>query len=753
MRSLSGGNHARQCKTKEAAFPRIFPHRPALLTAAPRNLVTGRELFHPAAGLLVAVLLNLCVLQGCGGSGGTVQSTKPADLSISVSPSTANLSPGGTQKFVAKVDGTSDTSVAWSVANGGSSPAASALVNGAGSIDAYGNYVAPANVSAAASVLVTATSMAFPSQSASAEVTINASAIVVSPATADVAAGSQQIFTANTIGLSPASVEWIVNGHPGGGPIWGTISPQGTYTAPAIDPGMAVTISATSTSNGNIVGQATVNVVNPAPPLLTGVTYADALANWEAEVLPVVENDSGLVWDKDTRTWQPSPGWTAPPEGITAEVYYEEQFLRPATRMAIAKQDIPLMEQLALFHLTFLQQRTMTIGAILASAPSSAIIFIDGPANARTFPWYEPCSTQVRIRDDIQADAQYLSTAAQFLRAIAEMPAANRTATLMEFVQQYSGFLVSEQLLRVLYGTTPWSHWQNANIPQPVVAAWTFLAQTGYRPPAPYRYEAAMTDTELWLVADSAEVLGADAAAPELAILDSTTRPQLQQAVQAGVSLMQARCLHTVSPDGADVLSAFAGDLNDYSTLAYAGDTGPDVPVTPNPKDGLSWDISHAYRLPIVFRSLYETRQATGVAFPARNDVVALANTYVHLAYNGNSALPAFTNFLDGWNGWFDVGDVSLPNGYPPYQYCQALQSPSNCLMAGALLGWGQLDSVNPQMAKLTQDLVNLAYDDSPAAVAFKNQYYWFAGPYAASAGMYPWLMIYVIGDSAERLP
>jgi hypothetical protein len=354
----------------------------------------------------------------------------------------------------------------------------------------------------------------------------------------------------------------------------------------------------------------------------------------------------------------------------------------------------------------------------------------------------------------VQANAQYLSTAAQLLRGIAELPAADRTAPLLEFVQGFSGFLVSEQLLRLLYGTTPWSHYQNPNIPQPVVAAWTFLAQTGYRPPAPQRYEAAMTDTELWLVADSAEVLGADAAAPELAILDGNTRRQLQQAVVAGVSLMQARCHHTVSPDGADVLSTFAGDLDDYPSQAYAGDTGPDVPTTPNPKYGLSWDISHAYRFPIVFRSLYETRQATGATFPARNDVVALANTYVHLAYNGDSELPTFNNFLDGWNGWFDVGESPLPDGYPPYQYCQAMQSPGNCLMAGALLGWGELGSWNPQLATLMQYLVNLAYNESSAAVAFKNQYYWYNGsPYSASAGAYPWLMIYVVGDSAERLP
>lgn len=53
------------------------------------------------------------------------------------------------------------------------------------------------------------------------------------------------------------------------------------------------------------------------------------------------------------------------------------------------------------------------------------------------------------------------------------------------------------------------------------------------------------------------------------------------------------------------------------------------------------------------------------------------------------------------------------------------------------------------------QDLVNLAYDDSPAATAFKNQHYWYGGDYTMNGGdeaLYPWLMIYVVGDSAERL-
>ena len=578
--------------------------------------------------------------------------------------------------------------------------------------------------------------------------------IQVAPSTVSVAAGAKRTFTATSRGPGGRSVAWTVNGHTGGGPIWGTITQYGVYTAPAIDPGMPVTVSAVSPFKATIKGNAEVTVVNPPTPALTGATYADELASWNAAGIPYIQEDSGLAWDDVARTWSPIPNWTVPSYGIGPQLYYEEQFLRPATRMAIAKQDIPLLEELAAFHLALLQWRTTTIGQMLQNAPRNAIIFIDGPANARTFAWYEPySSTQIVVREHIQADAQYLSTAAQLLRAVAEMPAANRTARLLQFVQAFSGFLVSEQLLRVMYGTTPWSYYDNPNIPQPVVKAWKFLAQTDYRPPAPYTYQAAMTDTELWLISDSAEVLGADAAAPELGILNTNTRAQLRQAVQAGVSLMHARCHHLVAPDGADVLSAFPGDYDYHPDYAYTGDTGPTQPTTPNPKLGAAWDIEHAYRFPIIFRSLYETRIATGVTFPSLNDLVALANSYVNLAFTGNPQLPAFNNFLDGWNGWFRVGYPSIPGGYPPEQYCDSTNSPNNCLTAGAVQGWGQVAFANPNLATLIQDLINLAHDDSPQDAPFKDQHYYFVTPYSLVDGVYPWIMIWVAGDSADRLP
>lgn len=718
------------------------------------QLFAQRTVSDPAlAGTrLIAVLVSLfLILSGCGGGPGvTMPSASTTNVVVAISPSTIGLQPGASQQFVATVTGASQGAVNWSVSLSGN---ATEVVADPGVISSDGVYAAPANLATTTTVAVKATSVANPTATGIASVTVDASRVAVTPAAATLQSGTTQAFTANTTGLKGSTLQWMVNGQVGGGTVWGTITQQGIYSAPAIDPGAPVIVSAASAANCNIAGNATVAIVNPATPALTGATYAQALASWNAVLMPRVRDRSGLEWDAASRTWSPVPNWEPPSEGIALQVYYLEPFLRPALRLAIAQHDVPLMEEIADFHLALLQYRTTTIGTMLRNAPSNAIVFIDGPPTARTFAWYEPySSTQVEIREDEQSNAQYLSTAAQLLRAIAEMPAASRTPPLLAFVRGFSDFMVSEQLLRMMYGTTPWSYYANPNIPQPVVSAWKFLATTGYEPPHPIRYQAAMTDMELWLVADSADVLGADAAAPELAILNDSTRAQLLEAVLAGDSLLADRCHHTVSGDGADVLSVFAGEFDDHPYYAYTAATGPELPAVPDPKSGLSWDIDGSYRLPIVFRSLYETRKATGAPFPSLNDLVALANSYVHLAFNGNSQLPAFSNFLDGWNGWFRVGDPSIPDGYPPDQYCDATKSPINCLTAGAVQGWGELAFANPDLATLYQNLVNLAYDDSAETVAFKNQHYWYGGPYSANADVYPWLMIYVVGDSAERL-
>ena len=82
-----------------------------------------------------------------------------AAVSITVTPASVNLSPGGTQQFTATVTGAADTSVTWTV-----QPAASG-----GSILASGLYTAPATVG---SYTVIATSNADVTQSATATVSV-----------------------------------------------------------------------------------------------------------------------------------------------------------------------------------------------------------------------------------------------------------------------------------------------------------------------------------------------------------------------------------------------------------------------------------------------------------------------------------------------------------------------------------------------------------------------------------------------------
>jgi len=86
----------------------------------------------------------------------------PTPISVSVSPSTATVAPGGTQSFSASVSNDSaNAGVTWSVATGGQ-----------GSVDTSGNYTAPAGAIPGTDTVV-ATSVTDPTKSGSAVVTIS----------------------------------------------------------------------------------------------------------------------------------------------------------------------------------------------------------------------------------------------------------------------------------------------------------------------------------------------------------------------------------------------------------------------------------------------------------------------------------------------------------------------------------------------------------------------------------------------------
>jgi hypothetical protein len=193
------------------------------------------------------------VLSGCGSSGSSSNPSGP--ISVQLNQGSASLNVNTTTQFTATVQGTSNTAVTWTVdtiAGGNSS---------VGTISAAGLYTAP---SLAGSHTVTATSAADTTKSASAALTVDATD-VVSPATADVAAGATQQFTATVAGYSNTSVTWSVDGVSGGNSSVGTVNSSGLYTAPSQVGNH--TVAATSVANSSLTanGAATVFTLSVSP--------------------------------------------------------------------------------------------------------------------------------------------------------------------------------------------------------------------------------------------------------------------------------------------------------------------------------------------------------------------------------------------------------------------------------------------------------------------------------------------------------
>jgi hypothetical protein len=134
---------------------------------------------------LLVVLALLLVHAGCGSASNRNSQPPPPEITVSVTPTAANLRAGATQPFTATIAGTTNKSVAWSV-NG--------IVTGSaatGTISSNGVYTAPATVPNPNVITVEAVSAADTSATASSEVTLwNATPVVSSVSPTSFAAGA-----------------------------------------------------------------------------------------------------------------------------------------------------------------------------------------------------------------------------------------------------------------------------------------------------------------------------------------------------------------------------------------------------------------------------------------------------------------------------------------------------------------------------------------------------------------------------------
>ncbi|HJV88974.1 MAG TPA: Ig-like domain-containing protein [Holophagaceae bacterium] len=231
-----------------------------------------------------------------------------AAVGITLSPTSATLAVGASQGFTATVTNATNTSVTWTIDGLATGTSATGTLSGSGTTIAY---TAPAT---AGSHLLVATSVADPTKTASATLTIyvpaTISAVTVSPGTATLNVGTQGTFSASVTGTGAYSsaVTWSAQR--------GTITSAGLYTAPAT--GGSDSVTATSVQDPTRAGTAALTIVVPASitsiavsPSSPSVTTG-AQTQFTASVAGTGSYSSAVTWSAQRGTVSTTGLYTAP---------------------------------------------------------------------------------------------------------------------------------------------------------------------------------------------------------------------------------------------------------------------------------------------------------------------------------------------------------------------------------------------------------------------------------------------------------
>jgi Fe-S cluster assembly iron-binding protein IscA len=217
---------------------------------------------------------------------------------ITISPNTATVTTGASQQFTAAVTGNSNKGVTWSVSGAGCSGAACGTISGGGL------YTAPANAPSPATLRVTVTSVADPTKSASANITVVvATAILmsISPATASVPTAGNESFTATVSGTQNTAVAWSLTGAGCSGAACGTLATSSltaVYTAPGVAPTPpSVSVMASSMAEPGKTASAIVTIVPVVSVTVTPATVSLATgATQQFSASIVGSSNTAVMW-------------------------------------------------------------------------------------------------------------------------------------------------------------------------------------------------------------------------------------------------------------------------------------------------------------------------------------------------------------------------------------------------------------------------------------------------------------------------
>ena len=260
--------------------------------------------------------VSLCLISiataGCAGLTGGNGSVQPA---VTIAPATAAVRAGSAQAFSASVTGLSSSLVMWAVngISGGDSTV--------GTIDATGNYTAPATLPTPNTVAVQATSSANPSIHGTSTVTLENPVPVVSS------------ISPTTIGLGPFTL--VVTGSKfvkGAQVMFGSTALTTQFLS-------STELAATGTAVASQAGNVTVTVQNPDPGLITSTTSKIALVKNGGQV----QTAAAAVRFLEQSTFGPTPAFVNQLQQLDFSAFLNDQFAAPMSTYADPGANDPLM--------------------------------------------------------------------------------------------------------------------------------------------------------------------------------------------------------------------------------------------------------------------------------------------------------------------------------------------------------------------------------------------------------------------------
>jgi hypothetical protein len=240
--------------------------------------ITSAGLYSAPATLTTPATVTITAVAHVDSSkSGTATITIPA-VTVAVTPATPTVMLGATLQLAATAGNATDKTVTWTM-------------TGPGSVSSAGLYTAPATLTTPATATVKATSVADPTKSGVATITIPAVTVAVTPNTSNVILGASQQFAGTVDNATNTAVSWSISGP-------GTISNTGVYSAPGgnvITPA-TVTIIATSQADPTKSGSATVTIPAVAVTISPGTATLGGGGTQQFAATVYNATNKGVTW-------------------------------------------------------------------------------------------------------------------------------------------------------------------------------------------------------------------------------------------------------------------------------------------------------------------------------------------------------------------------------------------------------------------------------------------------------------------------